>query len=136
MGKIIAVAGRTLTQSNPTPDTVTFTIVETDVPAARTNGGAHPMLIDRISLACTCSGNFSPTQTYVGSGNAEIVAKRQRVSCEGKPLLLVGDQVTITCSGTATDNGQRHPRGRQRVGDRDDRQRQSDRLFWRTRPSP
>ena len=71
--------------------------------------GAHPLLIDRISLACTCSGNFSPTQTYVGSGNAEIVANRQRVHCEGKPLLLVGDQVTITCSGTATDTASGTP---------------------------
>lgn len=102
MGKLIAVAKRTLTQSNPTPATVTFTIAETDIPAARTNGNAHPVLIDRISLVCICGGNFSPTQTYVGSGNAEIVSKRQRVLCEGKSLLLVGDQVTITCSGTAT----------------------------------
>ena len=78
--------------------------------------------------------HFSPTQTYVGSGNAEIVAQRQRVSCEGKPLLLVGDQVTITCSGTATDTAS-GTRGRQRVGDRDDRQRQSDH-YWRTRASP
>jgi hypothetical protein len=109
MGKLIAVAGRTLTQSNPTPATVTFTIVETDVPAARTNGGAHPALLDRIALACTCSGNFSPTQTYLGSGNTEIVAQRQRVRCEGKPLLLVGDQVTITCSGTATDTASGTP---------------------------
>jgi hypothetical protein len=109
MGELITVAGRTLTQSNPTPATVTFTIVETDVPAARTNGAGHPVLLDRISLACTCSGNFSPTQTYVGSGNAQIVAQRQRVSCEGKPLLLVGDQVTITCSGTATDTASGTP---------------------------
>jgi hypothetical protein len=109
MGKLIAVAGRTLTQSNPTPATVTFKIVETDVPAARANGGAHPVLIDRISLACTCSGNFSPTQTYVGSGNAQIVPQRQRVRCEGKPLLLVGDQATITCSGTATDTASGTP---------------------------
>jgi hypothetical protein len=103
MAQLIAVKGRSLAQSNPTPATVSFTITETDVPAARTNGHGQPILIDRISLACTCSGNFSPTQTYVGSGNAEIVASRQRVRCEGKPLLLVGDQVTITCSGTATD---------------------------------
>jgi hypothetical protein len=103
MGKLIVVAGRTLQQSDPTPATVTFTITPTDVPAVKTNGKAQPMLIDRISLACTCSGDFSPTQTYVGSGNAEILARRDRVRCEGKPLLLVGDQVTITCSGTATD---------------------------------
>jgi hypothetical protein len=103
MGKLIAVARRTLTQSNPTPATVTFTIRETDVPATRTNGNANPMLLDKISLECTCSGNFSPTQTYEGSGRADIVATRQRVRCEGKPLLLVGDQVTITCSGTAKD---------------------------------
>jgi hypothetical protein len=103
MGKLVAVAGRTLTQSNPTPATVTFTIVETDLPAARTKGSGHPVLIDRISLACTCGGNFSPTQTYEGTGNAEIVSGRQRVRCEGKPLLLVGDQVTIACSGTAKD---------------------------------
>jgi hypothetical protein len=109
MGKLIVVAGRTLEQSKLTPDTVKCTIVETDVPAARTNGNAQPVLIDRISLACTCSGDFSPTQTYVGSGNAEIVAQRQRVSCEGKPLLLVGDQVTITCSGTATDTASGTP---------------------------
>jgi hypothetical protein len=103
MGKLIVVAGRTLKQSKLTPDTVDFTIAETDVPAARTNGNAQPVLIERISLACTCSGDFSPTQTYVGSGNAEILPRRDRVRCEGKPLLLVGDQVTITCSGTATD---------------------------------
>lgn len=103
MGKLIVVAGRTLEQSDPRPDTVTFTIAETDVPAARANGSAQRMLIDRISLACTCTGDFSPTQTYAGSGNAEILARRDRVRCEGKPLLLVGDQVTITCSGTATD---------------------------------
>jgi hypothetical protein len=109
MRKLITVAGRTLTQSNPTPATVTFTIVETDVPAARTSGAGHPVLLDRIALACTCSGNFSPTQTYVGSGNAQIVSQRQRVSCEGKPLLLVGDQVTITCSGTATDTASGTP---------------------------
>ena len=103
MGKLIAVAGRTLQQSELTPSKVIFTIAETDVAAARTHGKAQPMLIDRISLACTCSGDFSPAQTYVGSGNAEILARRDRVRCEGKPLLLVGDQVTITCSGTATD---------------------------------
>jgi hypothetical protein len=83
--------------------------VETDVPAARANGGGHPVLIDRISLACSCSGNFSAKQTYVGSGNAQIVAQRQRVSCEGKALLLVGDQVTIACSGTATDTASDTP---------------------------
>jgi hypothetical protein len=109
MGKLITVAGRTLIQSNPMPPTVIFTIVETDVPAARTNGGAHPLMIDRISLACSCSGNFAATQTYVGSGNAEIVARRQRVHCEGKPPLLVGDQVTITCWGTATDTASGTP---------------------------
>jgi hypothetical protein len=103
MGKLIAVAQRTLTQSNPTPATVTFKIRETDVPAARTSGNDHPVLLDRISLECTCSGNFSPTQTYVGSGRADIVSTRERVRCEGKPLLLVDDQVTITCSGKATD---------------------------------
>jgi hypothetical protein len=103
MGKLIAVAKRTLTQSNPTPLTVTFKIRETDLPAARTNGDADPVLLDKISLECTCSGNFSPTQTYVGSGRADIVSTRKRVRCEGKPLLLVGDQVTITCSGKATD---------------------------------
>jgi hypothetical protein len=103
MGKLIVVAGRTLEQSKLMPDTVDFTIAETEVPAARTNGNGHAMLIDRIFLACTCSGDFSPTQTYVGSGNAEILTGRDRVRCEGKPLLLVGDQVTITCSGTATD---------------------------------
>jgi hypothetical protein len=109
MGKLIAVAKRTLTQSNPTPLTVTFKIRETDVPAARTNGNAHPVLLDRISLECTCSGNFSPTQTYVGSGRADIVSTRKRVRCEGKPLLLVGDQVTITCWGTATDTASGTP---------------------------
>jgi hypothetical protein len=103
MGKLIAVAGRTLEQSQLTPSTVTFTIVETDVAAAGANGNARPVLIDRIALACTCGGDFSPTQTYVGSANAEILPSRDRVRCEGKPLLLVGDQVTITCSGTATD---------------------------------
>jgi hypothetical protein len=103
MGKLITVAKRTLTQSNPTPVTVIFTIRETDVPAARTNGNAQPMLLDKISLECTCSGNFSATQTYEGSGRADILSARERVRCEGKPLLLVGDQVTITCSGTAKD---------------------------------
>jgi hypothetical protein len=103
MSKLVVVAGRTLQQSEPSPATVTFTVTPTDVPAARTNGNAQTMLIDRISLACACSGDFSPTQTYVGSGNAEILPRRDRVRCEGKPLLLVGDQVTITCSGTATD---------------------------------
>ena len=103
MGKLFAVAGRILTQTDQTPATVTFTTAETDIPAARTNGDGHPVLMDKISLACSCSGNFSPTQTYVGSGNAEIVSTRQRVRCEGRPLLLVGDQVTITCSGKATD---------------------------------
>jgi hypothetical protein len=102
MGKLIAVAGRTLTQSNPTPATVTFTIVETDFPAIKTNGSGHPMLVDKVSLVCTCSGNLPSMETYVGSGSAEVVSKRQRVRCEGKPLLLVGDQVTIECSGTAT----------------------------------
>jgi hypothetical protein len=102
MGNLITVAGRTLTQSNPDPSTVIFTIVATNIPAVKTNGSGRPMLVDKISLACTCSGNFSPTETYVGSGSAEIVSQRQRVRCEGKPLLLVGDQVTIPCSGTAT----------------------------------
>jgi hypothetical protein len=102
MGKLIAVAGRTLTQSNPTPATVTFTIIETDVPAARTTGKKSLVLVDKISLECTCSGNLPSMETYVGSGSGEIVSKRKRVRCEGKPLLLVGDQVTIECSGTAT----------------------------------
>ena len=38
-----------------------------------------------------------------------MIDTRQRVSCEGKPLLLVGDQVTITCSGTATDTASGTP---------------------------
>ncbi len=62
------------------------------------------MLKTKISLHCECSGTYGPSQTYVGSGDADIVANTARVKCEGESVLLEGDSVIVNCTGTITDN--------------------------------
>jgi hypothetical protein len=103
MGKLITVSGRTLLLSGQSPPTLNYQVVATDVPATTTQGNKKPILIQQIQLQCTCSGNYSGTTTFVGSGSAVIVASSTTVKCEKQPILLAGDQVTIICNGTITD---------------------------------
>lgn len=103
MGKLIAVSGRTLVQSNPTPPGVSFTLVETDIPALRAQAQGSAVLLEKIHLECTCSGNYAAGQTFSGTGSGDIAASTPRVQCQGKSILCEGDAVTLTCSGTVTD---------------------------------
>ncbi len=103
MGKLVGITTRTLSQSSPTPTTVTFNITAINKEAQKTRGNGHVLLLEKIMLQCNCTGEFSPTQTYQGTGNSEITVPRLRVRCEGAPLLLDGDEATIHCTGVATD---------------------------------
>ncbi|GAB61450.1 MAG: hypothetical protein DWB56_04990 [Candidatus Jettenia sp.] len=105
MGNLIAVSGRTLTQSEKSHQNLAYTITETDVKTVRTFGHGKEILINQIKLSCTCSGDYvAGTSTFSGKGEAAIVANSKRVKCEGQSILLEGDEVTITCEGTITDN--------------------------------
>ena len=102
--KLITVAGRTLEQSEPSHSGLTYSITETDNPAAKTNGNGNSILIEQIDLSCQCSGDYvAGTSTFTGSGNASIVANTPRITCEGGSILLKGDNVVITCNGTITN---------------------------------
>ncbi len=102
MLKRMVVAGRKLAQSDPQPaNTVVFTLTETDLPAKRTTLEGKALLLEEIQLKCACSGSIGPN-TYKGDGKASITAKTARVTCEGHQLLLLGDKVTVNCTGTTT----------------------------------
>ncbi|WP_066382795.1 MULTISPECIES: hypothetical protein [unclassified Anabaena] len=103
MGKLITVSGRTLLLSGQSPPTLNYQVVETDIQATKTRGNKKPILIQQIKLDCTCFGSYSVTTTFSGTGSAVIVASSTTVKCENQPILLAGDQVTITCSGTITE---------------------------------
>lgn len=103
MGELITVSGRILKQSNKSHDTLTYTITETDINASNTFGNSNEILIDKISLHCDCSGNYSPTETYVGIGDSIIKANTKRVNCNGKSILVKGDKIEILCNGTITE---------------------------------
>lgn len=103
MGNLVTVFGRTLSKSGQSPSTLTYTITETDSNALKTFGRGEAILIKEIRLDCNCTGNYAAGQTFVGSGTAAIVANTNRVKCEGESILLEGDSVTITCSGTVTE---------------------------------
>lgn len=110
MGKLITVAGRALSQSGKSHPTLTYTITETDLKASKTFGNSKEVLLEKIDLQCTCSGLYTtPSQSFKGSGKAAIVANTPRVKCEGKSILLEGDNVTITCNGTVTDSSTTPP---------------------------
>jgi hypothetical protein len=101
----MVVAGRKLVQSDPKPDpptgAVVYTLTETDLSARRTTLEGKAVLLEEIKLECACSGSIGPN-TYTGDGKAGIVAKTPRVTCEGHQLLLIGDKVTVDCTGTTT----------------------------------
>lgn len=103
MSKLITVDGRQLQLLNKSHPTLTYTVTETDLKALKTLGRSKALLVQQIALQCSCSGDYvSGTSTFVGQGAAVIAAKTTRVRCEGKPLVLEGDEVTITCTGTVT----------------------------------
>lgn len=105
MLKRIAVAGRTLAQSDPKPDpptgAVVYSLKPTDLAARRTTLEGKALLLKEIKLECACSGSIG-LNTYKGDGKASIAAKTSRVTCEGHQLLLLGDKVTVNCTGTTT----------------------------------
>src|SRR5260370_41920230 len=98
----IALVGRTLTVSNISPTTVTFTPTYKDTPALRTSGkvGAA-VLIDKIDIKFTCGGTAAGGN-YSGIGTAQLVAQTARVECEGRQMLKEGDFINVTCMGTVT----------------------------------
>jgi hypothetical protein len=103
MAKLITVAGRTLTQSEPSHGGLTYTITEVDVQAAKTNGNGNPVLIKQIDLSCKCKGDYEAgTSTFIGEGSASIVANTPGITCENESILLEGDNVEIVCEGTIT----------------------------------
>lgn len=104
MQQPIVIQGRTLTQSNPTPSTVSFTVTPTDAPALRASGrSGASLLVDRIALSVIASGDYAAGSTFAGTGTGQITASTPRVECEGKQLLTENDMTTITCNGTITN---------------------------------
>lgn len=103
MTKLITVGGRTLEKVDPSHSSLSYEIVESDTPAQRTTGHGNPVLIQQIGLQCACSGDYvSGTSTFVGMGTGAILAQGTKVTCNGQPIILEGDEVTITCTGTVT----------------------------------
>jgi hypothetical protein len=104
MLKRMVVAGRSLAQSDPKPDPPTGAVVytltdEKDLSTERTTLEGKAVLLEEIKLECACSGSIG-SDTYKGDGKASIAAKSARVTCEGHQLLLLGDKVTVNCTGT------------------------------------
>lgn len=103
MGKLITVTGRSLSLSGQSHPTLNYEITETDTQATTTSAEGKPVLLKEIKLQCECSGDYVPEEsTFVGSGNANIIASSTTVKCENKPMVLAEDKITITCSGTVT----------------------------------
>jgi hypothetical protein len=100
--RAVVVEGRTLTESDETPSTVTFTrTTAKNDPAARWSIEGHAALLAEIKLSYTCTGKISGL-TYTGSGDASIVANTPRLKCEDKQVLLEGDKVVVKCTGKTT----------------------------------
>jgi hypothetical protein len=103
MGKLMTVSGRTLQQSAPSHPGLTYVIKETDEKAAKCRIGGKEVLINQIKLQCDCSGDYvAQTSTFMGTGEAAIIADTKRVKYQGNSILLKGDKVQITCNGTIT----------------------------------
>jgi hypothetical protein len=103
MGKLIVVDGRQLQLTTKSHPSLNYTVTETDVKAAKTRGHGKTVVVQQIALQCACSGDYvTGTSTFVGSGSAVIAGATTRVRCEGHPILLNGNKVTITCTGTVT----------------------------------
>ena len=103
MSKLITVTGRSLSLSGQSHPPLNYEITETDTQATTTSAEGNLVLLQQIQLQCNCSGDYvEGTSTFVGSGNASIIASSTTVKCESKPIVLAEDKVTITCSGTVT----------------------------------
>jgi hypothetical protein len=102
VSKAIVVGGWTLSLSGQDPAPLTYNVTGTATTATRTRGRSRSVVIKQIDFNCTCSGTLPTSETYVGSGRASLMADTQRVKCEGQPIILEGDQIGITCHGTAT----------------------------------
>jgi len=103
MGKPIAVDSWAQELSAQTPSTLTYKVQPTIFAAAKTRASGKKLLISKIVLSCSCSGDYvTGTSTFVGAGQAAIEAQSPGLRCEGQPVLLEGDKVTITCDGTIT----------------------------------
>lgn len=105
--KPVVVVGYTLTESDKSPvesptTKVTYTLTPTPSPAQRTTAEGKAVLLKELKLQASASGTIN-SLTYTGSGNATIVAHTPRVACEGEQLLLEGDNVTVSCTGTVTN---------------------------------
>lgn len=101
MGKLITVSGYTFQLSGQTPSTVTFAVTATPVPAKKTKGAGKALIIEKIVFSATCSGSHSG-HPYAGSGSATLVGSSTKVKCEQQAIVLVGDKITISCTGAYT----------------------------------
>lgn len=106
MEKQIAVSGTQVwsLSSKSHPD-LTYNVSEVPEKTSRTViGNNQQILVTQIQLQCNCTGDYiKGTSTFVGNGSANILAKADRqVECEGKSILLPGDEVEILCNGTIT----------------------------------
>jgi hypothetical protein len=112
--KPVVVVGYTLTQSDKSPvqsppaTDVTYTLTPTPSPAQRTTAEGKAVLLKELALQCTASGTIN-SLAYSGTGSASIVAHTPRVTCEGEQLLLEGDNVTVSCTGTVTTSSGTSP---------------------------
>lgn len=101
--ELIAVDSRTIEQSGADQASVTFTLTETNTPARATGAEGSDVLVDRISVSCSCSGSIG-SDSYTGSGTADIVASTARVKIDGKDVICEGDSVRLTCNGMVTNS--------------------------------
>lgn len=109
MGELITVEGWEYTKSNQVPEqsppnvALDFAITATPQLSSNTRGAGNAVVIEKIDLSCTCSGAYGPSLTFQGEGSATLLPGSQKVRVNGQPIVLIGDQVTITCSGTVTN---------------------------------
>lgn len=98
MQKLVANSNRVLTYVyNPT--TVTCAMpAEVNVPALHTQAGGSPVMLKEIQLSLVLTGTASDGGVFTGTASGSIKASTPRVQGEGQSILVLGDQVKLTCT--------------------------------------
>lgn len=97
MQKLVANSNRVLTYVvNPT--TVTCTPTEVNVPAVHTRAGGSPLMLKEIQLSLVLAGTASDGGVFTGTASGSITASTPRVQGESQSILVLGDQVKLTCT--------------------------------------
>ncbi|MGC4072992.1 MAG: hypothetical protein QM760_10810 [Nibricoccus sp.] len=105
MQKLVANSKRKLTYVYSPAGVTCAMPSEINVPAIHTRAGGSPVILKEIQLSLVLTGSL-PAGAFAGTASGSITASTPRVQGEGQSLLVLGDQVTLTCNdGTTTAPG-------------------------------